>query len=168
MSNKNVLKSTVPLLVLVVSAFWVSSLFAHCEIPCGIYDDKMRIDMIKEHIIAIEKSMNEIKVLANADQMNHNQMVRWVMNKEEHASQLQHIVTQYFMTQRIKPVDQKDEAAVKAYQQKLTFLHLMLVHSMKCKQTTEQEHIHRLRDLVGQFYQAYFVEKDKEHLEEHK
>ena len=36
------------------------------------------------------------------------------MNKEEHANQLQHIVTQYFMTQRIKPVDQKDEAAVKS------------------------------------------------------
>ena len=73
MSNKNVFRSTV--LLLIASAFWVSSLFAHCEIPCGIYNDKIRIDMIKEHIITIEKSMNEIKVLANADQMNHNQMV---------------------------------------------------------------------------------------------
>ncbi len=166
MSYKNVLRSTVPLLL--VSAFWASSLFAHCEIPCGIYDDKMRIDMMEEYIVTIEKSMNKIKELADADQMNHNQMVRWVTNKEEHANRLQHIITQYFMTQRIKPVDQKDEAAVKMYQQQLTLLHLMLVHAMKCKQTTEQEHIQKLRDLMGQFYQAYFVEKDKEHLKEHK
>ena len=31
--------------------------FSHCEIPCGIYDDAMRITMIQEHITTIEKSM---------------------------------------------------------------------------------------------------------------
>ena len=36
------------------------SAFGHCEIPCGIYDDEMRIEMISEHIGTIEKSMNEI------------------------------------------------------------------------------------------------------------
>jgi nickel superoxide dismutase len=44
----------------------------------------MRIDMIHENIITIEKSMNMINELATGDKMNYNQMVRWVNNKEEH------------------------------------------------------------------------------------
>jgi nickel superoxide dismutase len=34
--------------------------FAHCEIPCGIYDDEMRIRIIYEHIVTVEKSMKQI------------------------------------------------------------------------------------------------------------
>ena len=159
--------SKLALATIVVTMLWVSFLFAHCEIPCGIYNDKMRIDMIKEHITTIEKSMNQINTLSKEGEKNYNQLVRWVGNKEEHANQLQQIVTQYFMTQRLKPVDHNDEAAMKAYQNKLTLLHHMLVHSMKAKQTTDQKQIDTLRNLVGQFYEAYFGEKEKEHLKEH-
>ena len=31
----------------------VSSLFAHCQIPCGIYGDLMRIQMLQEHVTAL-------------------------------------------------------------------------------------------------------------------
>jgi nickel superoxide dismutase len=31
-----------------------------CEIPCGIYDDEMRINMIAEHITTIEKSVKKL------------------------------------------------------------------------------------------------------------
>jgi nickel superoxide dismutase len=77
-------------------------LFAHCEVPCGIYNDQMRIDMIREDITTIEKAMKEITALAGQSPVNYNQIVRWTMNKEEHAEKLQYIVQQYFMTQRIK------------------------------------------------------------------
>jgi len=40
--------------------FFTVKASAHCEIPCGIYDDEMRINMINEHIATIEKSMNQI------------------------------------------------------------------------------------------------------------
>ncbi|MDY6953871.1 MAG: superoxide dismutase [Ni], partial [Thermodesulfobacteriota bacterium] len=43
-----------------MALFVVSYASAHCEIPCGIYDDQMRIDMIAEHITTIEKSMKQI------------------------------------------------------------------------------------------------------------
>ena len=33
---------------------------SHCEIPCGIYDDQMRITLLNEHIATIEKSMDKI------------------------------------------------------------------------------------------------------------
>jgi nickel superoxide dismutase len=34
---------------------YVNNAAAHCEIPCGIYDDEMRINMVLEHIATIEK-----------------------------------------------------------------------------------------------------------------
>lgn len=121
---------------------------AHCEIPCGIYDDQMRFAMIGEHITTIEKSMKQISELAGQKSMNHNQLTRWVMNKESHADELQHIVTQYFMTQRIK-------LDTNRYNEKLTLLHKMLVFSMKCKQTTDLSHVSTLRTLLKEFQEVY-------------
>lgn len=121
---------------------------SHCEIPCGIYDDHMRITMLQEHITTIEKSMGMIIDLEKGE--NSNQLVRWVMNKESHAEKFQEIVTQYFFTQRIKP-DEKD------YTAKLSMLHQMLVFSMKCKQTTDLNHVAKLRSLVSDFEKLYFA-----------
>lgn len=122
---------------------------AHCEIPCGIYDDEMRVKMIAEHITTIEKSMKKILDLSRQKPINYNQLVRWVSNKEHHANELQHIVTQYFMTQRIK-LDTKD------YVKKLGVLQKMLIYAMKCKQTTDLSHVSTLRSLLKEFQGLYF------------
>jgi len=128
---------------------------AHCEIPCGIYDDGARIDMIAEHATTIEKSMKEISILQQAKPVNYfNQLVRWVVNKEEHANAVQHIVTQYFMTQRIK-FDSK------GYGEKLALLHQMLVYAMKCKQTTDLTHVEKLRSALAEFRNLYFGSSQK-------
>ena len=42
---------------------WSTAAFSHCEIPCGIYDDEMRVRMIAEHVTTIEKSMKSIEIL---------------------------------------------------------------------------------------------------------
>ncbi len=137
--------------VLLACLFMYSAMaHAHCEIPCGIYDDEMRVKMISEHIQTIEKSINQINQLEKAGMIGHsNQLVRWIMNKEEHANKLQEIVTQYFMTQRIK-FDTKD------YDKKLSILHHMLVYAMKCKQTTDLENTEALKKLVKEFSDIYF------------
>ena len=145
----------------------VSQLWAHCEIPCGIYNDKARIVLILEHITTIEKAMNQINTLSAEGDKNYNQLIRWVVNKEEHATELQHIVTQYFMTQRIKLPDFNDAAAAKKYNDQLAALHTMLVHAMKAKQTTDQVHIDTLRKTVDSFVKLYFSEEDQKHLMEH-
>jgi nickel superoxide dismutase len=126
--------------------------FAHCEIPCGIYDDEMRIKIINEHIVTVEKSMNQIIGLEKEEHHNSNQLVRWIMNKERHANEIQEIVTQYFMTQRIK-VDTKN------YEKKLGLLHQMLIYSMKCKQTTDLANVSKLKELVNDFSALYFKQK---------
>lgn len=148
-----------PLLALVI-AVSSRSAFSHCEIPCGIYGDTMRINMLYEDIATIEKSMNQIMALSKEKAPNWNQLVRWITNKEEHANKIQHIVTQYFMTQRIKPQNPK-------YVELLTTLHKMLIHAMKAKQTTDLAHVGHLRALVADFSKAYFTKADLEHIRQH-
>lgn len=128
--------------------FFTTTAWSHCEIPCGIYDDKMRIAMLEEHITTMEKSMGRIMDLEKEN--NSNQLIRWVMNKEDHAEQFQYIVTQYFMTQRIKP----DE---KQYGEKLELLHQMLVYAMQAKQSVDLDNIAKLKELVSQFDKLYFA-----------
>jgi nickel superoxide dismutase len=140
---------TISSLLILVLLSTTSKVFAHCEIPCGIYDDQMRVQMIAEHISTMEKSMNKIMDLEKSGD-NANQLTRWIMNKEEHANQLQEIVTQYFMTQRIKPGAEK-------YADKLALLHQLLLGSMKAKQTLDLTHIENLRDSLAQFEKLYFA-----------
>jgi nickel superoxide dismutase len=140
-----------------MAAFFINQkTYAHCEIPCGIYDDSVRVALIKEHITTIEKSMNEIIALSSETDPNYNQLVRWVINKEEHAKKIQDIVSQYFLHQRIKPVDPSDKEAYAKYQKHLEVLHHLLVYAMKCKQTTDLKNIEIMRAEVEEFEGLYF------------
>ncbi|MFH1812046.1 MAG: superoxide dismutase [Ni] [Pseudomonadota bacterium] len=123
---------------------------AHCEVPCGIYDDDLRYKLLQEHAGTIEKSMQQIVDLSKQKNPNYNQIVRWTTNKDEHADEVQHLVSQYFMTQRIKPED-------KNYEKKITTLHQMLIAAMKCKQTTDVENVKKLRELTKSFGDLYFA-----------
>ena len=127
----------------------VATIQAHCQIPCGIYDDQMRIHLMEEHVATIEKSMKQIEAATN-----QNQTVRWVMNKEKHADELSEIVTYYFMAQRIKP-------GCEDYAVKLSQLHEMLVYSMKAKQTTDLANVEKLKELIHHFEHSYMGEEHK-------
>lgn len=129
---------------------------SHCEIPCGIFDDTLRIELIKEHITTIEKSMKAISEIPMADSPDRNQLIRWIMNKEEHANKIQEIVSQYFLHQRIKITDPADKEAYKKYLSELEMLHKISVYAMKCKQTTDLSFISKLKETVKQFEASYF------------
>ena len=138
------------------SAVFLGSLaYSHCQIPCGIYDDPARFDEIAEHITTIEKSMIEIMELSKDPAKNANQLIRWVMNKDEHADEISHVVTFYFMAQRIKLPAEGDANAQKDYVKKLTLLHEMLIYSMKSKQTTDLANVEKLRSLLKEFREVY-------------
>ena len=151
-------------ILMLLFGFSLSALvYGHCEIPCGIYGDKMRIDMWLEQIDTVEKSMNQIMELSKDDTKNYNQIVRWVVNKDEHADDIREIAVQYFLTQRVKPAEVSDQE----YNKQLQVLHHIIVHAMKAKQTTDLEHVTKLRELVKEFYSLYFDEEMQKHLEEH-
>ena len=122
---------------------------AHCEVPCGIYDDEMRINMMAEHINTIEKAMNQVATLQGKTPVDYNQICRWIITKEHHANKLQEIVTQYFMTQRIPP-------GAEGYMKKMSLLHKMLVAAMKSKQTTDLSHTKALNSFLKEFHDVYF------------
>ena len=149
--------------VLACLVILTSMVYSHCQIPCGIYDDPQRFDMMAENITTIEKSMKQITELSQESKPNMNQIVRWVQNKEEHADDIGHIVTFYFMSQRIKPVSKSDGKAYAEYVRKLTLLHEMLVYSMKAKQTTDLSNVAKLRALLKDFETAYFGDADHIH-----
>jgi nickel superoxide dismutase len=149
-------------LALFVAVGLAATAGAHCQIPCGIYDDELRVQLIEEHITTVEKSMNQIIALGGADSVDYNQLVRWVGNKETHAQEIQDIVTAYFMAQRIKPpANHDDEKAVNEYLHKLALLHAIQIHAMKAKQSTDLGEVETLRELVAKFRTAYFGEEGK-------
>ena len=135
---------------------------AHCQIPCGIFGDELRVQLMEEDITTIEKSMNQIMALGKEEPVNYNQLVRWVVNKEEHAQKIMETVTAYFMAQRIKlPAADAGEAATTEYLHKLALLHQIQVHAMKAKHGTDLDEIATLRDLVSKFRKAYFGDEGK-------
>ena len=130
--------------------------FAHCQIPCGIYDDGARFTLLKEHVTTIEKSMKLIDELSSSSpESNTNQIVRWVANKEQHADEMADIVVKYFLQQRVKPASKNAGAQWEKYTQQLTLCHGLLVTSMKAKQTTDLAHVAKLRELIHDFEHSY-------------
>lgn len=144
--------------VLIALLFFIAPVLAnpHCEVPCGIYEDSLRISLIKEHITTVEKAINQVNELSKDPTANINQLVRWVNNKEIHAEEIQHIVSQYFLHQRVKIADKTDMVAYQKYITQLSSLHEILVFAMKSKQTTDLDHIEKMRKAVHDFEHAYF------------
>lgn len=134
------------------------SIMAHCQIPCGIYDDAARFTEMREHVTTIEKSIKQINTLGAEEKTDWNQIVRWVMNKEDHADELAHVVTYYFMAQRVKPPQgDADDATRQKYANQISLLHRMIVEAMKAKQGTDLERIKALRSLIDQFEKSYMA-----------
>jgi nickel superoxide dismutase len=138
---------------LILSGVFAMQSYTHCQIPCGIYDDDVRFKLLEEHLTTIEKSMVQLGASMESDPPNGNQVVRWVMNKEQHADDFTHIVTYYFLAQRIKPTE---GAGKDAYLAKLEMLHNLIVLSMKCKQTDDVANVTAMRETLGKFKEAYF------------
>jgi nickel superoxide dismutase len=136
---------------------------AHCEMPCGIYDDGMRYDMLDEDIATIEKSMDMIIELSAEGEKNYNQLVRWIVTKEEHAQKFMDIISQYFLNQRIKPAAPEEGQKYTDYINQLTTMHQMLIYAMKCKQTTDKANTVKLKELLAESRTLYFKEHGHEH-----
>lgn len=147
------------IIVLLFSVIQAPRVSGHCQVPCGIYDDTMRIRMIAEHIATIRKAMTQIGVLSRKSPVNYNQLVRWVVNKEKHAEELSEIVTYYFMAQRLKPVDPEQQDAYERYQRQLQLLHNILVSTMKAKQSVDLSIPDVLEKGLEEFKQIYFESK---------
>lgn len=119
------------LLALLLFALPLAPAGAHCQIPCGIYDDNARVVSMLEDTATIRKAMAQIAALAGkTDAQSHNQIARWVMNKESHAQRIVSTIADYFLTQRVK-------ASQADYGERLQKHHAVIVAAMRAKQKAD-------------------------------
>ena len=110
---------------------------AHCQVPCGIYDDAARISAMMEDTATITKAMKQINELSDKhDALNINQSMRWINTKEHHASHIITTVSEYFLTQKVKVVESGADG-YQAYLENLADHHHVLKAAMKTKQTVD-------------------------------
>ncbi len=125
--------------------------FTHCQIPCGIYDDAARIKGMLEDAATVEKATKLIAELAGkTDAQSQNQLVRWVLNKEQHAQKIISTINDYFLTQRVKH-SQKD------YAERLVKHHSVIVAGMKAKQNADTKFAKALTDSI-EALRSYYPE----------
>lgn len=136
-----------------------SLLQAHCQVPCGIYDDEARFKLLFEHVTTIEKAMKEIVSLSGQSPVNYNQVVRWVMNKEKHAEEFSEILSYYFLAQRLVPKAAEAGESRAVYLEQLELAHRLIVTAMKAKQTVDIAHVQTLRDLLMKLQNSYLKKK---------
>lgn len=152
--------------IIVMTSILPAIVWAHCQMPCGIYDDAGRILSIGEHVTTIEKAMGEVRRLSGKnDAQSLNQITRWINTKEIHAQKIQDIVSAYFLTQRVKQKQKKDKN-YSNYVSQVTVLQQILVSAMKCKQTVDSDYAISVQQLLDQFVDLYFDEHGKKHLKD--
>lgn len=133
--------------LMLLPVLWAAEARAHCQVPCGIYDDSARVTQIKEHTQTIGKAVKHIAQLAGRrDAQSRNQLVRWVMTKEAHAEKIIRTLSDYFLAQKIKPVATGGGRA--AYLDKLGRHHAVIVAAMKCKQTASAANVTALTKAI--------------------
>jgi len=121
----------------------------HCQIPCGIYDDDARVKEMLENATTVEKATKLITELAGkTDAQSQNQIVRWVVNKEQHAQKIISIINDYFLTQRVK-TSQKD------YTERLVKHHAVIVAAMKAKQNVAAKYAKALKESIAALRSYY-------------
>ncbi len=146
------------LIIIFILVLTNNYLFPHCQIPCGIYNDAHRIIQIEENLATIEKAMNKIIVLSNQNTpQSIQQTIRWTSTKEDHSIKTHSILSDYFLSQRIKHKNDN-------YTKQLIYLHKLYVSIMKCKQTVEIKNITEARESLLYFCELYFDAHGMEHL----
>ena len=122
---------------------------AHCQIPCGIYDDHARVESMLEDVATIWKAVTLINELAGqTDPQSMNQIVRWVVNKEQHAQNIIDSISDYFLTQRVK-------ASQEDYAERLQRHHAIIVAAMHAKQHSDMETVEKLQAAIEAIAQYY-------------
>lgn len=129
-------------IAVLMSLILAQSAVAHCQIPCGIYDDHARVASMLVDVATIHKSVDLIAELAGkTDPQSQNQLVRWVMNKEQHAQNIIDSISDYFLTQRVK-------ASQEDYAERLQKHHAVIVAAMRAKQNAAPGIVDELKAAV--------------------
>ena len=155
---KNYVVSCIAVIGLATLAFLFtpqSRVDAHCQVPCGIYDDPARIHAMLEDVTTITKAMNQINELSKStNAQSLNQAVRWIDTKEHHAGHIITTVAEYFLTQKVKDVA-PGSAGYQDYLDKLATHHRVMRAAMVTKQTVDTKAAGALKTAVEELGKLY-------------
>lgn len=143
------------ILISILSVLIANFASAHCQVPCGIFDAELKFGELEQHVETIAKAGDQIRELSAKKELtanDHQQLVRWVTNKESHAQKIIDEAANYFLAQRIKPGQDH-------YAEKLELLHHIMIHAMKTKQSTEAEAHEKLSKKIVAFKELYLDHK---------
>lgn len=132
-----------------LALFSAPNVGAHCQVPCGIYDDNNVIDSIHTDWVTIEKATKTIIELQKDPSKNAHQLTRWINNKESHAQAVQDKILNYFLAQRLKPTTVDTETP--EYIEKLILCHNIIVTAMQCKQSSNLVAVEKLHNYLHEF-----------------
>jgi nickel superoxide dismutase len=144
------MKKVLSLLLLTAPLYLIPTLLsAHCQVPCGIYDDEKEFTIMMEHTETIRKAMLEMAKEEDGDMaQSMQQFVRWVNNKESHAQKIQDICAEYFLAQRVK-------ASMDDYEEQLVAVHTIIVAAMKAKQNSDTAYADALEKAIHDYAHIY-------------
>lgn len=108
----------------------MSTLMGHCQMPCGIYHDDIVYDQIDQYIETMVKAVSKIKDSKFTTPFEHNELIRWVMTKDNMSNQTAELIMTYFLQQKIKP-GEKDTP------KQLESAHKLLFRIVIIKQTVD-------------------------------
>lgn len=94
------MKFVIPFLAVCIALAPIK-LSAHCQLPCGIYHDDLKFAQLDECIQTIKKAIDEIKANGGGSALENNQLVRSVNLKDEYADKIAHMMSFYFLQQRM-------------------------------------------------------------------
>ncbi|CAE7365365.1 unnamed protein product [Symbiodinium necroappetens] len=106
----------------------------HCQVPCGIFTDELRVQAMMEDASTIRKAVVQAQELHKAGGLQDvHQMVRWITTKEDHAQKIMTTTADYFLAQKVKKADLSEDD----YLKRLALHHDVMVAAMKAKQSSE-------------------------------
>lgn len=115
---------------------------AHCQVPCGIFDDHARVHAMLEDAVTIAKAcklMGELE--GKSDAQSKQQFIRWTNEKEAHAQKIIKTTADYFLAQRVK-------TSMDDYNDRLLAHHAVMVAAMKAKQNADLKYAEALSKAI--------------------
>ncbi|MBS4169038.1 superoxide dismutase [Ni] [Parachlamydia sp. AcF125] len=130
---------------------WGTSLYSHCQMPCGVYHDNMIYDQIDQYVETMAKGITVLTDNKFTTLHDKNEFMRWVMTKEMESNKVAELVTTYFLQQKIKP-DEEDSA------KKAEMAHRLLFLLVGIKQNIDMKMVKNFQEQWEKFKLLFHVE----------
>lgn len=129
------------------------TVYAHCDIPCGIYDPHEAI-VAAQTCVRMTDLIAELATKGLSDADMRNSFIRYVKTKEDHAERTKHEVRviwgDYFKDEHLKVAPDLHQLTWKIMKQ-----------ASKVRQSTDKQAALDLLDSVNKFAEIFWKTKEK-------